>query len=59
MFGLHECDIDEIIHHLNNFPEVEEAYIFGSRAIGDFNNGSDVDIALKGTGLNFWNYFKD
>lgn len=34
-------------------PKVELAYIFGSRAKGSFKNGSDVDIALKGTELDY------
>jgi predicted nucleotidyltransferase len=32
---------------------VERAYIFGSRAKGNFKNGSDVDLALKGDKLDF------
>ena len=30
------------------FPEIEEVVIFGSRAMGNFKKGSDVDIAVKG-----------
>jgi predicted nucleotidyltransferase len=30
---------------------VEEAYLFGSRAKGNFKNGSDIDIAIEGDGL--------
>jgi len=32
-------------------PEIEEAILFGSRAKGTFNEGSDIDIALKGEKL--------
>jgi predicted nucleotidyltransferase len=53
MFGLGDNDIDEIVHLFQEFPEVEEAIIFGSRAMGNYKNGSDVDIALKGNGLSF------
>ena len=52
-FGLRGTDLDEIISVLNGHPEVEEACIFGSRAIGNFKRGSDVDIAFKGEELNF------
>ena len=31
-----------------NFPQVESAVLFGSRAKGNFREGSDIDIALKG-----------
>lgn len=32
----------------SQFPEVEEVVIFGSRAKGNFKNGSDIDLAIKG-----------
>ncbi|MBI4236990.1 MAG: nucleotidyltransferase domain-containing protein [Deltaproteobacteria bacterium] len=35
---------------LARFPEIREARIFGSRAMGNFKTGSDVDLALYGTG---------
>lgn len=47
-FGLKEGDIEQINFVLGRFKEVEEALIFGSRAIGKYKNGSDVDVALKG-----------
>ena len=52
-FGLLDSDIETIIQTLKMHPKVEIAYIFGSRVKGNFKNGSDVDIALKGTGLDF------
>jgi uncharacterized protein len=48
MFGLNENDISTIVSILKQHNEVDEALIFGSRAKGNYNNGSDVDIALKG-----------
>lgn len=51
-FGLQPGEIDLIINILKSEPAVEEARIFGSRAMGNFKNGSDVDIALKGPTLN-------
>lgn len=38
---------------LSQEPKVDQAYIFGSRARGNFKNGSDVDLALKGEELDF------
>ena len=52
-FGLFEADLQNVVAVLNQFPEVEHASVFGSRAIGNFKNGSDVDIALKGKQLSF------
>ncbi len=33
---------------LASHPEVEQAVLFGSRAMGNFRETSDVDIAIKG-----------
>lgn len=52
MFGLRQSDLNAIITILQLHEEVEVAIIFGSRAKGDFKNGSDVDIALKGASIN-------
>lgn len=46
--GLLQSDVDEILAVLREFPEIDSAYIFGSRAKGNYRNGSDVDMALKG-----------
>ncbi len=40
-----ENSIKEVI---KSFPNVTEAILFGSRALGREKRGSDVDIALKG-----------
>jgi len=47
-FGLRQADLEEIDHILKQFPAIEEAFLFGSRAKGTFKSGSDVDIAIKG-----------
>jgi len=52
-FGLLDSDLDEIQGVLQNQPKVEKAWIFGSRAKGSYKTGSDVDIALIGTDLDF------
>ena len=50
--GLRQPDLDIVLSILDKFPNVKEAIIFGSRAKGNFRNGSDVDIALKGENIN-------
>lgn len=52
-FGLKTNCIADIVNVLKLQPEVEEAIIFGSRAMGTFKNGSDIDIALKGEKITF------
>lgn len=51
MFGLTHNDLQAIIDTIKAFPEVDEAIIFGSRALNTYKNGSDIDIALKGTNI--------
>lgn len=47
-FGLNEKNLKLIIEALSTYPEISEAIIFGSRALGNYKPGSDIDIALKG-----------
>ncbi len=51
MFGLLSRDMEYILKALKKYPEIESAYIFGSRAIGNYKKSSDVDIAIKGKTL--------
>lgn len=46
--GLKNEDIENITSILKKENSVESAYLFGSRAKGNYKNGSDVDIVLKG-----------
>lgn len=50
-FGLRESDLSAMHHVLEKYADVAQAYIFGSRAKGNYQTGSDVDIALKGEQL--------
>lgn len=51
MFGLLDRDIKYIIEAIKKYPEIEEAIVFGSRAIGNYKKGSDIDLALKGANV--------
>jgi len=50
-FGIHENIIKEINKVFADFPEVEEAVIYGSRAKGNNKPGSDIDLILRGNKL--------
>ncbi len=50
-FGLVKDELDKIVSVLKAFPEVERGVIFGSRALGTYKKGSDIDIALFGKHL--------
>lgn len=47
-YGLSERDWELILHALHRFPEIDRAVLFGSRALGTNEAGSDVDLAVIG-----------
>ena len=47
-FGLKETTIPKICGVLAKHPQVERAVIYGSRAKGNYKNGSDIDLTLHG-----------
>jgi predicted nucleotidyltransferase len=51
-YGIPEADLEKLIYVLQKNPKIETAVLFGSRAKGNFEPGSDIDIALKGNNLN-------
>jgi len=51
-FGLKEKTIEQINGVFAKYPQIEQAVLYGSRAIGNYKNGSDIDITLKGSSLN-------
>lgn len=50
-FGLTSTDIQRIKNTLASFPEVQEAILYGSRALGTHKNHSDIDLTLTGPDL--------
>lgn len=50
-FGLKEEVINKIQQVFENQPEIDVVYLYGSRAKGNFNPGSDIDIALSGNNV--------
>lgn len=51
-FGLSEATIQKLCAVLAQYPQVEQAVLYGSRATGSYRNGSDIDLALFGDDLN-------
>ncbi len=48
-FGIPAKSMEMIKKTISLKKEIEKAVIFGSRSMGNFKNGSDVDIAIYGT----------
>lgn len=46
MYGLKEEILNDIINVFKKYETLEKAYLFGSRARGDYKDISDIDIAI-------------
>jgi predicted nucleotidyltransferase len=50
--GLSAITVERIVTVLAHHPEIEKAVLYGSRAKGNYRNGSDIDLTLFGDDLN-------
>jgi len=50
-FGLKDETINKINNIFIKYPEVEKVVLYGSRAKGNYKNGSDIDLTLFGVTL--------
>jgi len=51
IYGLNDRDIQTLFGILNKFDEVENVYLYGSRAKGTHKLGSDIDLAIMNEGV--------
>lgn len=47
-YGLSDQTLQKIHDVFVQYPQIEEAVLYGSRARGDYKNGSDIDLTLHG-----------
>ena len=57
-FGLSDKTLETVRSILASCPEIEKALVYGSRALGNYRTGSDIDITLIGAQLNTDMLFK-
>lgn len=57
-FGLSDKTLETVRAILATCPELEKALVYGSRAMGNYRTGSDIDITLIGAQLNMDMLFK-
>lgn len=50
--GIDEVSFNKIINLFSLHPSLTEVVLYGSRAKGNYREGSDIDLALKGRSLN-------
>ena len=51
-FGLLPNELKAIVNVFKKFQELKSVVIFGSRAMGTYHSGSDIDLAVFGPELN-------
>lgn len=49
--GLSEETLARVRRILATFPAIDRAVLYGSRAMGTFKSGSDIDLTLFGKGI--------
>jgi predicted nucleotidyltransferase len=47
-YGLEDKDVEKIIETVSAVPTVSGIVLYGSRAMGNYKPGSDIDIVLLG-----------
>jgi predicted nucleotidyltransferase len=47
-FGLKEATINQIISVFSQYLQIHKVLLYGSRAKGNYRNGSDIDLTLIG-----------
>jgi predicted nucleotidyltransferase len=50
-FGLSDKTLETVRAILATCPELDKALVYGSRAMGNYRTGSDIDITLIGASL--------
>lgn len=52
-YGLRERDMQYMLQLFRTIPAVKKVILYGSRSTGDFEKGSDVDLAVIGEDVTF------
>ena len=53
-FGLKQETLEKINNVFQHYEQVEEVILYGSRAKGNYKEGSDIDLTIKGKDLNIF-----
>ncbi|MGQ3891898.1 nucleotidyltransferase family protein [Legionella sp. CNM-4043-24] len=50
-YGLNKAVIDKLQALFATYPQIERVLLFGSRAMGNFRTGSDIDLCIESQSL--------
>ena len=51
--GLSHAEIEQIRGVFAQYPQIESVILYGSRAMGNFQPASDIDLSLVGEAIDF------
>ena len=57
-FGISDTDLNKITSLLRSIEGIEKAKIFGSRALGTYRDGSDIDIAVTAPAMDHTQFLR-
>jgi uncharacterized protein len=49
--GLSAQDLEKILSVFERFPEIREVILYGSRALGKYRPGSDIDLTIRSSSI--------
>lgn len=50
-YGLKETTVEKISGVFSAHPQIEQVILYGSRAKGNYRNGSDIDLTIRGEAI--------
>ena len=53
LFGLPLHAIEKIRAVFRDYPEIKQVLLYGSRAMGTYRMGSDIDLCIEGEDVNY------
>lgn len=53
-YGLSEKTLDQLKHVFSSYDQIIEVVLYGSRAKGTHQEGSNIDLVLKGENIEFY-----
>lgn len=57
-FGLEQHIIDQLNNIFSHYEDIDQVLIYGSRAKGNYKNGSDIDLTILSDNFNNSNLLK-
>lgn len=51
LYGLPADAVEKLVRVFNQWPQIDEVLLYGSRAKGNYRPGSDIDLTIKGAAL--------